>query len=252
MKRTNKQQVKAARSRTIMRLSTQALALLPIRFFFIEIYIYIANKAWVLKNSPAKRKVSPPKVRHKGTAARPLGQSLPPRRKTPRIPTVWCGGGGWGFAGSSRPAAAAQPIPIPIPSRVCRRRRGRPLSAPGCHRDRSADRATPTRRCLRADGLGGGSGAAGAGLPPRPLRPNNGGQGARYRAGSASDRPAAALCAGGSGARSAAVAPQRPHPAGGGWGGGGAAAGPSWNKEPETATWRLVCPCPAWGGRVGG
>lgn len=47
-------------------------------------------------------------------------------------------------------------------------RRGCPLSAPGCHRDRSADCATPTGHCLRAGGLGG------ARPLPQPLHPNSG------------------------------------------------------------------------------
>lgn len=122
---------------------------------FLYWNILCVFRTWVLKNCQDDRKVREPKVRHKGAAALPPAQPLPPRGKTPRAPPARRGGGGRETAGGSRPAAPAQPI-HPIPSR--------PLSAPGCHRDRSADRATPTRRCLRADGLGGAPRAA---PPPR-------------------------------------------------------------------------------------
>lgn len=221
-----------------MRLDTQVSASLLTWFFFIEIYIF-AYKAWILKNPPAERKVSPPKVRHKGRAALPLGQPLPPRRKTPHIPPVWFDGGDEGLRGAVAPQPQPHPHPShPIPSRVCRRCRSRPLSAPGCHRDRSADCATPTRRCLRADGLGG---AAGAALPPRPLRPNNGGRGSRCRA---AHQPAAAVCAGPGPQPWLRNVRTPPGEGGAGAGCGGAVAGPLGNKEPQTATWRLVCSCP--------
>lgn len=42
------------------------------------------------------------------------------------------------------------------------------MSTPGCHRDRSADCATPTRHCLQAEGLGG------AWSLPQALYPNSG------------------------------------------------------------------------------
>lgn len=129
--------------------------------FFIAISIRV-YRTRVLKNRPDDREVPAPKVKTQRRGCAPARAPSAAQREnapTPRARTALRAGG---TAGGSRPAAPAQPM---------HRIPGRPLSAPGCRRDRSADRATPTRRCLRADGLGGAPGPA----PP----PRDGGQGAR-------------------------------------------------------------------------
>lgn len=171
-------------------------------FLYWNLYPYIELGSW--KNCPDDRKVPVPKVRHKGAAALPPAQSLPPRGKTPRTPrlSVAVGVGDYGRQPPRSPSPAHPPHRQPPFVR--------PEQPPGpqcgpCH---AHPPVSPGRRARR-----------------RALRSRPGPSAQPWRGGGSLRLPQP---------RSAAPAPRGER----GWVGGWLRRDPPGNKEPEPAARR--------------